>query len=146
MPATLSPIMVNGVLRGQLGYQGVVMTDSLYMAAISEHYNLPEAAVLSVEAGDDLLEGAYDSYTMSAMLAALQAAISSGSITVDRINQSVVRILELKARFGLIPLLPVPGVSTYGAFSGAGDSLRGVQALPAATAEFAGDLPRRQTA
>ena len=58
-------LLVNGVLRGQLGYQGVVMTDSLYMAAISEHYTLPEAAVLSVMAGDDLLEGAYDSYSMS---------------------------------------------------------------------------------
>ena len=50
MPATLSPVLVNGVLRGQLGYQGVVMTDSLYMAAISQRYTLPEAAVLSVEA------------------------------------------------------------------------------------------------
>jgi beta-N-acetylhexosaminidase len=144
MPATLSPLMVNGVLRGQLGYQGVVMTDSLYMKAISDRYNLSEAAVLSVEAGDDLLEGAYNSYSMSAMLAALKAAISSGSISTDRINQSVLRILELKARFGLIPLVQVPGVSSYGAYSSAAASLLTIRALSGSSAEFAGDLPHRQ--
>jgi beta-N-acetylhexosaminidase len=114
MPATLSPILVNGVLRGQLGYQGVVMTDSLYMDAISQKYTLPQAAVLSVIAGDDLLEGAFDSYSMSGMLAALHTAIDSGSITTDRIDQSVNRILRLKARFGLLPLKPLPNVTYPG--------------------------------
>ena len=52
---------------------------------------------------------------MSAMLAALQEAIYYGSITIARINQSVSRILELKARFGLIHVLQLPSVSTYGA-------------------------------
>jgi beta-N-acetylhexosaminidase len=115
MPATLSPMLVNGVLRGELGYQGVVMTDSLYMEAISQHYTLPQAAVLSVIAGDDLLEGAFDSYSMMGMLAALHNAIDDGSISTDRIDQSVVRILELKARFGLIPMLQLPPPSTTGA-------------------------------
>lgn len=105
MPATLSPKMVDGVLRGQLGYDGVVMTDSLYMQGIAVRYNLPQAGVLAVEAGDDLLEGAYDTSTMQAMIAALKDAISSGQITVDRINQSVLRILKLKIRFGMLPLM-----------------------------------------
>jgi beta-N-acetylhexosaminidase len=141
MPATLSPILVNGVLRGQLGYQGVVMTDSLYMKAISEHYTLPQAAVLSVIAGDDLLEGAYDSYTMSAMLAALHAAINDGSITTARIDQSVIRILELKARFGLIHMLQPPSVGTYGAALVAVASPH----FPLyAHAREASDLPRRR--
>jgi beta-N-acetylhexosaminidase len=104
MPATLSPKLVNGVLRGQLGYDGVVMTDSLYMQGIAIHYNLPEAGVLSVIAGDDLLEGAFDTTSMAGMIAALKAAIASGRITVARINQSVMRILKLKIRFGLLPL------------------------------------------
>lgn len=107
MPATLSPKLVDGVLRGQLGYDGVVMTDSLYMQGIAIHYNLPEAGVLSVIAGDDLLEGAFDSSSMAGMIAALKAAIASGRISVARINQSVMRILKLKIRFGLLPLLPV---------------------------------------
>src|SRR5262249_19646962 len=75
LPATLSPQVVNGVLRGELGYQGVVMTDSLYMDGIKNflHDNnlyteLPKAAVLAVEAGDDLLEGAFDTGSMAAML------------------------------------------------------------------------------
>ena len=104
MPATLSPKLVNGVLRGQLGYDGVVMTDSLYMQGIAIRYNLPEAGVLSVIAGDDLLEGAFDTSSMAGMITALKAAISSGRISVARIDQSVMRILKLKIRFGLLPL------------------------------------------
>ncbi len=104
MPATLSPKMVNGILRGELGYNGVVMTDSLYMQGIAERYSLPQAGVLAVLAGDDLLEGAYDTNSMQQMIAALKAAISSGQISVSRIDQSVQRILALKIRFGLLPL------------------------------------------
>jgi beta-N-acetylhexosaminidase len=91
------------------------MTDSLYMEAISKTYTLPQAAVLSVMAGDDLLEGAFDSYSMMGMLAALHNAIADGSISTARIDQSVLRILELKARFGLIPMLQSPEPSTTGA-------------------------------
>lgn len=106
MPATLSPKMVDGVLRGKLGYNGVVMTDSLYMQGIALRYNLPEAGVLAVIAGDDLLEGAFDTSSMTDMIAALKAAIASGRITLARIDQSVLRILRLKIRFGLLPLRP----------------------------------------
>ncbi|HEX6122631.1 MAG TPA: glycoside hydrolase family 3 N-terminal domain-containing protein, partial [Ktedonobacterales bacterium] len=55
LPATLSPKVVQGTLRDKYGYQGVVMTDSLYMKGISLKYNLGQAAVMSVQAGDDLL-------------------------------------------------------------------------------------------
>ncbi len=110
MPATLSPIMVNGILRGQLGYNGVVMTDSLYMQGIAIKYTLPQAGVLAIEAGDDLLEGAFDTNSMSQMIQALKDAISSGAITVNRIDESVQRILALKIRFGLLPIrLPTLG-------------------------------------
>jgi beta-N-acetylhexosaminidase len=129
LPATLSPTLVDGVLRGELGYDGVVMTDSLYMKAISLHYSLPEAGVLSVIAGDDLLEGAFDSGSMAAMLAALKSAITAGRITVSRINQSVRRLLTLKARFGLLPLLalprgPVDGLAATLVSSGPGNADR----------------------
>jgi beta-N-acetylhexosaminidase len=105
LPATLSPALVQGVLRGELGYDGVVMTDSLYMKGISLHYSLGEAAVLSVIAGDDLLEGAWDTYSTRGMLDALKAAIAAGRISPERIDQSVRRILLLKARYGLLPPL-----------------------------------------
>jgi beta-N-acetylhexosaminidase len=103
LPATLSPTLVQGVLRGELGYDGVVMTDSLYMKGITLRYNLGEAAVLSVIAGDDLLEGAWDSSSMTWMLDALRAAVNQGRISRARIDQSARRILMLKARFGLLP-------------------------------------------
>jgi beta-N-acetylhexosaminidase len=105
LPATLSPAVVQGVLRGELGYDGVVMTDSLYMKGISLKYSLGEAAVLSVIAGDDLLEGAWDAYSMRLMMDAIKAAIADGRISLARIDQSVRRILLLKQRFGLLPPL-----------------------------------------
>lgn len=105
LPATLSPKLVNGVLRGELGYQGVVMTDSLYMQGISLRWSLPQAAVLAVEAGVDLLEGAYDASSMRGMVDALTGAVQSGAISQRRIDDSVRRILALKVRFGLIPLM-----------------------------------------
>ncbi len=121
-PATLSPTLVDGILRGQLGYDGVVMTDSLYMKAIADTYTLPQAGVLSIEAGDDLLEGAFDSYSMAAMIAAIKSAMSAGKITQTRINQSVRRILSLKARFGLLPLLGL----THGPIQGTSAQINGI--------------------
>ncbi len=105
LPATLSPAVVQGTLRDKLGYQGVVMTDSLYMQGIAIHYTLPQAAVMSVEAGDDLLEGAFDTYSMRDMIQAIKNAMSAGQISLARIDQSVSRILALKVRFGLIPVI-----------------------------------------
>jgi beta-N-acetylhexosaminidase len=104
LPATLSPKVVQGVLRDQFGYQGVVMTDSLYMMGISLQYNLGQAAVLSVMAGDDLLEGSFDSYSMRFMMDSIKGAMADGRISQARIDQSVRRILALKIRFGLLPL------------------------------------------
>ena len=134
-PATLSPTLVNGILRGQLGYDGVVMTDSLYMKAIADTYTLPQAGVLSIIAGDDLLEGAFDSYSMAAMIAAIKAAMTAGTITQARITQSARRILTLKARFGLLPLLP----TTHGPVQALTISASGGGASVAET-------PRRQLA
>ncbi|HEY7983167.1 MAG TPA: glycoside hydrolase family 3 N-terminal domain-containing protein [Ktedonobacterales bacterium] len=130
LPATLSPALVQGVLRGELGYDGVVMTDSLYMKGISLRYSLGEAAVLSVLAGDDLLEGAWDAYSMREMLGALKAAIAAGRITPARIDKSVRRILLLKQRYGLLP----PG--------GAWSAIGGSDALTGAPLAVGAALPR----
>jgi beta-N-acetylhexosaminidase len=129
LPATLSPKVVQGTLRDKLGYQGVVMTDSLYMQGIAINYSLPQAAVLSIEAGDDLLEGAYDTYSMRGMIQAIKNAMKAGKITQDRIDQSVRRILALKVRFGMIPLYEPHVIH--------GDAVRAGASLLAAA-----DLPR----
>ncbi len=109
LPATLSPALVQGVLRGDLGYDGVVVTDSLYMKGISLQYSLGEAAVLAVIAGNDLLEGAWDTSSLTEMLAALKSAIAQGRISLARIDQSVRRILLLKQRYRLLPHLGPQG-------------------------------------
>lgn len=111
MPAELSYPIVTDILRKELGYDGVVVTDALYMGGITDKYSIPQAGVLAIEAGNDMLEGAWDTDTMSAMVDALRAAVASGQITKARIDQSVRRILLLKMRFGLLP--PPPSVASH---------------------------------
>ena len=102
LPAELSPKAINGVLRGQLGYNGVVVTDGLYMHGISDQWTLGQAAVLSILAGDDLIEGPYTPSLVASVIFALKQAIQQGKLTVSRIDQSVERILLLKIRYGMI--------------------------------------------
>lgn len=102
LPAELSPKTINGILRNQLGYNGVVITDGLYMEGISGRWTLSQAAVLSIMAGDDLLEGPYSPSQVATVVAALKQAIQQGKLTIDRIDQSVERILLMKVQYGII--------------------------------------------
>ncbi|HLH62703.1 MAG TPA: glycoside hydrolase family 3 N-terminal domain-containing protein [Ktedonobacteraceae bacterium] len=102
LPAELSPRTITGILRNQLGYNGVVITDGLYMQGISEQWTLSQAAVLSIIAGDDLVEGPYTPDQVAAVVSALKQAIQQGKLTIDRINQSVQRILLMKLQYGII--------------------------------------------
>lgn len=102
LPAELSPKTINDLLRNQLGYNGVVITDGLYMQGISDRWTLSQAAVLSIMAGDDLVEGPYTASQVAEVIAALKQAIQQGELTIDRINQSVERILLMKAQYGII--------------------------------------------
>ncbi len=102
LPAELSPKAINGVLRGQLGYNGVVITDGLYMAGISERWSLSQAAVLSVIAGDDLIEGPFTPAQVASVVTALKQAMQQGQLSMARIDQSVQRILLMKMQYGII--------------------------------------------
>ncbi len=104
MPSSLSPILINQILRQQFGYQGVLITDALYMGAITSKYSMAQAAVLAVEAGDDILSSFYDPYGVQQVMAALHHAIDTGVITKARIDQSVRRILLLKMKYGIFQL------------------------------------------
>ncbi len=103
LPGALSPILINQVLRGQLGYQGVIITDGLHMGAISARWTAAQAALLAVEAGDDLLLD-FQASEIPGVLSLFHEAISSGKITKARIDQSVERILALKIKYGLIQI------------------------------------------
>ncbi|HLQ30330.1 MAG TPA: glycoside hydrolase family 3 N-terminal domain-containing protein [Ktedonobacteraceae bacterium] len=102
LPAELSPKAITGVLRNQLGYNGVVVTDGLYMHGISETWSLSQAAVLAIIAGNDMIEGPYTPSLVASVVTALKQAIQQGKLTIDRINQSVERILLLKILYGVI--------------------------------------------
>jgi beta-N-acetylhexosaminidase len=102
LPAELSQKTINNLLRNQLGYDGVVITDGLYMQGISDRWTLSQAAVLSIVAGDDLIEGPYSANQVAAIVTALKQAMQQGKLTLDRINQSVQRILLMKVQYGII--------------------------------------------
>jgi beta-N-acetylhexosaminidase len=106
MPAELSHPFVTDILRHQFGYDGVVLTDALYMLGIAKKWSLPQAVVLAIEAGNDMILGVRDSYDLSSSVAAIKQAIAGGGLSMARINQSVERIIALKIQYHLWPSTP----------------------------------------
>jgi beta-N-acetylhexosaminidase len=104
LPAELSPKTINGVLRGELGYDGVVVTDGLYMQGISDRWSLSEAAVLAIAAGNDIIEGPFTPSQVADVVTAFKEAIQQGRISTQRIDLSVERILLMKAHYGILAL------------------------------------------
>ena len=92
-PASLSQMMVSNVLREQLGYQGIVITDAMNMGAITGSYTADQAAVMAVNAGVDMILMPQDYETA---YNGLLQAVQDGTITEDRINESVTRIVKVK--------------------------------------------------
>ena len=113
-PASLSPVLIDQVLRGQLGYQGVVITDAMdgegllqFMRA-SGYTNpaqaIAEASVRAILAGNDIVECPIEPDRLAAVVAAITTAVHSGRISQERLRQSLHRIIALKVRMGLISL------------------------------------------
>ncbi|MGA2144178.1 MAG: glycoside hydrolase family 3 N-terminal domain-containing protein [Bryobacteraceae bacterium] len=98
LPATLSPAILTGLLRDQLGFRGLVITDALEMGGIAKGFTTAEAAVRALEAGADTLLMPSDP---EAAIRAVAAAVESGRLTRQRIRQSVVKILAAKQNLGL---------------------------------------------
>ena len=103
-PATLSHKVMTGLLREQLGFSGLIITDCLEMKAIEDNYGV-EAAVLAFEAGVDLLLVCHTPATQRAMYAAVLAAVQSGRISLDRVEQSLARIRKAKEKFVRLPVV-----------------------------------------
>ncbi len=97
-PATFSPVVIGEVLRGQMRFNGLIYSDSMKMAAITRMASPSEAAVRAVQAGIDVV---LDSPDSAAAALALVAAVKDNTIPRARIESSVRRILEAKARLGL---------------------------------------------
>lgn len=98
-PATLSKRVMTDVLRDSLGFRGLVVTDALDMGALVAAYGGGEAAVRAFEAGTDLLLMPSNPRDV---IAAMTAAIRSGRISRDRFERSLVRVLTIKEKLGLL--------------------------------------------
>ena len=96
-PATLSHAIITGLLRKQLHFDGLVITDAFDMGGLVAHYEAGEAAVKAIEAGEDQI---LKSANTEVAIAAVKAAVRSGRIPESRIDESVRRILDAKAKVG----------------------------------------------
>lgn len=92
-PSSLSYTMITEILRNELGFDGVVITDALNMRAISDNYSSGDAAVRAIEAGADMILMPED---FSSAYTSVLDAVRKGIISSDRINQSIDRIIRLK--------------------------------------------------
>lgn len=108
LPATLSKTLLNDILREELGFQGVVITDSMIMDAIAAHFDPLDAAALALNAGADILlmpldiRGSEDLPSVKKYMDGLISLIEEGIVPMERVNQSVQRILTLKYRRGIM--------------------------------------------
>ena len=98
LPATLSPAILTGLLRKDLGFKGLVITDSLEMGGIAKGFSTGEACVRALQAGADTLLMPADP---DAAVRAVVAAVEDGRLTRRRIEESVIRILAAKEKLGL---------------------------------------------
>ena len=102
IPSTLSSVVLQDKLRGELGYQNIIITDGMEMGAITKHYTSGEAAVGSIKAGVDIVLGPRN---FTEAFDAVIAAVNNGTLTEERINQSVRRILTLRLAMKRMPQL-----------------------------------------
>jgi beta-N-acetylhexosaminidase len=98
LPATLSPAILTGLLRKELGFHGLVITDALEMGGIAKGFSTGEACVRALEAGADTLLMPTDP---DEAIRAVVAAVNSGRLSRPRIQESVVKLLSAKERLGL---------------------------------------------
>ncbi len=113
-PASLSPVLVQQVLRGQFGYQGIVVTDAMDAQGLIQYMRqqgyadpaqgIAEACVRAFLAGDDLIEAPIEQDRLAAVVAAMTQAVASGRISQARLHEALRRIIALKVKLGLLKL------------------------------------------
>ena len=105
-PAELSHTFMTDILRNEFGYDGVVLTDALYMQGITEKWDMNTSAVMALNAGNDMLLGPTGAGQMIAMLNTLKAALANGTLSKARVDQAATRIIALKMEYHLMPAVP----------------------------------------
>jgi beta-N-acetylhexosaminidase len=102
-PAELSHTFMTDILRNQFGYDGVVLTDALYMQGITQKWSMNQAAVMALNAGNDMLLGPTGVDQMLSMINYLKAALQNGTLSKARVDQAATRIIALKMEYHLMP-------------------------------------------
>lgn len=108
LPATLSRRVLTDLLRGELGFKGLIVTDCLEMKAISDEYGVAEGAVMALAAGADLVLVSHTYEEQRAAIAAVKEAVLSGRLAENALDQSVARVLAVKEN--LNPAIPGPAI------------------------------------
>lgn len=116
LPATLSHAVLTGLLREEMGFEGLIVTDCLEMHAISKEYGIPEGAIRAIEAGADCVLVSHTLSEQTAAITAVIEAVRGGRLPVELIDKAVDRILALKQRNAKIaeklPVHPIGEVAT----------------------------------
>lgn len=100
-PSTFSKAIITDLLRKDIGFNGVVITDDMTMQAITNHFDIGAAAVKSINSGSDIIMVAHDYQTIVASITALKDAVKKGELTEERIDESLFRIIALKLKYEL---------------------------------------------
>ncbi|MEH7235634.1 beta-N-acetylhexosaminidase [Bacillus sp. JJ1562] len=108
-PSSMSKKIITDILRKELGFNGVVITDDFFMKAITNDYDIGKAAVQSIKAGSDIVMVAHDYDKVVHVRNSIKKAVANGEISEKRIDESVGRILQLKEKYKLnnSPVKPV---------------------------------------
>jgi len=100
-PASMSTMVIRDILRDNLGFDGVVITDDMTMGAITKNYKIGDAALKSLVAGVDILLVGHNYNSQLEVINAIKHGVDSGIISINRIDKSVYRILKLKEEYKL---------------------------------------------
>lgn len=96
-PATLSPLVLNQLLREKMGFEGLIITDDLEMGAIAEHWGVPEGAAAAFDAGADILLICKDQKYVSESLELIRGRLLRGEVPFQRLNASYERIMKVRS-------------------------------------------------
>ncbi len=108
LPATLSKVILTDILRGDMGFTGLIVTDAMNMDAIARHFNALDAAKLAIEAGVDLILRPVETNTLEGLAALDQyvqdvaALADKGTISMEAVDAAVLRVLDFKEKHGLL--------------------------------------------
>jgi beta-N-acetylhexosaminidase len=103
-PASLSRQVITGILRGQIHYNGVIITDGVYMLQKQGTYTYDQSILYAVEAGNDIVSAAYSRGAADEALSVIRQGVQSGAISKQQIDDSARRILLLKLHYGLLTM------------------------------------------